>query len=1559
MSICDNLVHPFQSDPGTSQQQRVIDALLTNAPAIDGRKMADLLDYFVQLSTHINYYDEQLNISDWRSFFQKSVPFTLATLIKYNKDSVSSKFELYNKLFDAHPSKQSLQLLLHFIFYYSVNKINTWHTQLKTSDLPVTILMEQLVKDKLQGPLKSFIQYHNTAVKWYKVKRIDFNKLQANEVWGLTEQDLQRIDENFISTGKSKRSRLIALRNNARPLLSSFLDAIQVFSSSSESNIEQSLFPLKEELKKLHTPHLGLLFAFLKLFQHLQSDLNGYTRKHLDFFYRDVLKLKPKEAVADKAHIVFEIQNQLDKYLLKKGLLVKDGKDAKKAEILFSLDDEIVVNKAEVAEVRTLFLDHGSEGTIDFVKGVYMAPDARKADGIKIDFKDSDPKNFPTLGARYSKYQDPEQKFIKPYPAARLGFILASPVLLLNEGYRTVDINLACELKDICNEARRTEAGRSGNCCEDANTNTLAILANDPCRPDQSKLLEAAKLFESVKNILNVKFYYVSKDLIAQAIKKGIASATIKKLFDILKVNHAKICYCPSEEIKYDTLLRVPDFESRFSADELKIVNEIFKPQYPLKISFSGEKSWIEPDLTDAAGNPYDPFVFTSLNTVTGRFNIGIKSILKADKPAVSFYNKEKLKEDFGTEQPLVKIELNDFIKRQFTKTEFESLINKTGGSDRCCLLGTAFEDEYIISLYHFFRNVLVSDTAADKTTIKVTVCGLKNFIVQNDESVQDVNAPIYPFGTRPDIIDFDVNHTVANTVSIPGYPNPVPNPRPNLIGPNFFVGSTEVFLKNWERVCVKINWKDKPVDFNDYYTAHIKRVFPNPGDPANPFEILGLNEQDFQVNLALLQDGKWEKEKSTSGKVFNNTITGDFNRRLFAKENCGPICIDSNPFDHAFFVERRDFPGVGGFLDIHSKFEKIESDSRFGFIRFNLQNQDFLHKDYAYVLARQMMAIGKFPEKGVEGAIYLGTGGAVIVFKDTGTLIVQIETLIIQTAQNAGFTKADAQTIINRLGIVRDPGSPGGVTITNTEFLNQLQNPVNSNNTNATNTKTVADSVVALIALLKPLLSIFKPNGELVDELSVPIPNEPWTPIIKNMALDYTATATITDIDLIHLHPFEQTYKAEEIQLKPTLFPTFCDEGNLFIGLKKLTPGSNVAILFQLAEATADSESEREEIQWYYLDNNQWKELRKGFEVLNDDTNGLTTSGIVKFLMPANMTNENTILPTGLHWIRASIAKNSKAISETIGIHAQAVRVSFTNEEANDKMRLAEPLPALSIAKLKEADSAVKKLIQHYDSFEGRIPEIEGQFYIRVSELLRHKGRAIQKFDYERIVLEAFPQIFKAKCINHSYGLNAHKFKNDFPIAPGYVLVAVIPDLNKMMAGRSFEPRVPVSLLEKIFDYLCKRTSPFVRLKIMNPRYEKIHFCIKVKLYPGKDEVFYKEKLEQDLREFLAPWAVGEYDKLSFGQCVNRSDIVQFLETRDYVDYILELSMADDKSNLPAAKNIIQVCPKTPRSILIAGEIDVCIKQDDCEKWGEGAACANTPAALMDYCGNNDTVIT
>jgi hypothetical protein len=253
-------------------------------------------------------------------------------------------------------------------------------------------------------------------------------------------------------------------------------------------------------------------------------------------------------------------------------------------------------------------------------------------------------------------------------------------------------------------------------------------------------------------------------------------------------------------------------------------------------------------------------------------------------------------------------------------------------------------------------------------------------------------------------------------------------------------------------------------------------------------------------------------------------------------------------------------------------------------------------------------------------------------------------------------------------------------------------------------------------------------------------------------------------------------------------------------------------------------------------------------------------------------------------------------------------------------------------------ADASVKTVSQPYDSFGGEVPEIEQQFYVRVSETLRHKGRAIQAFDYERLALQEFPQLFKVKCINHSFALNAHEYINDFPYAGGYVTLAVIPDLNKLMAGNSYEPKVPVSIIEDINTFIRQRTSPFVRFRAMNPRYEKINFCLKIRLLKGKDENYYKEQVKEDIRNFLAPWAVGDYYKLTFGQCVYRSDIIQFLETRDYMDFISDLRMAreGDAPNGTQPK----ICPDTPRSILIAGEIEVCIDQPDCESWGDYYAC-------------------
>ena len=191
--------------------------------------------------------------------------------------------------------------------------------------------------------------------------------------------------------------------------------------------------------------------------------------------------------------------------------------------------------------------------------------------------------------------------------------------------------------------------------------------------------------------------------------------------------------------------------------------------------------------------------------------------------------------------------------------------------------------------------------------------------------------------------------------------------------------------------------------------------------------------------------------------------------------------------------------------------------------------------------------------------------------------------------------------------------------------------------------------------------------------------------------------------------------------------------------------------------------------------------------------------------------------------------------------------------------------------------------------------------------------------------------------------------------MAPGYVLLAVIPDLNQLKSGLSYEPRVPLSMLEEIQADLQKRASPFVRIKVVNPRYEAVDFCLRIKLKKGKDESFYKRKIQDDIRQFMAPWVVGQYDKLNFGQRVNRSDVIHFLEGLDYLDYIIEFKWRheDDDTQISAGEQL-EIIPISPRSILVAGSIDICIIPLDCPEWARKDRCMNQPNLIIDYCSES-----
>lgn len=1547
MLDCTNLLHPFQHDPGVSQRQRIMDDLLDGSVKIDGRTMADLLNYFVELSRHINYYDRNLAIGDWQPFFQKSLPFSVAAMAGYDRGEAKTRFEMYSKLFDTKPSPQGLQLLLSYTYYGVIDKINKWYTQVKGSDLPVELAIAKLTRDRLRAPINEFVRYAHCAVRWFCIRPLDFTRLLKNDIWDIADPSgVLPCDTELLGSGyQTRRQRLVAVKEKVAGLFTAFVAVIEAISDVASATVEDSLEPLKEEFRQNHAPHLALIFAFLKLFRHLQDDLNTYTRKHLDFFYKDVLKLIAQKARPDQVHLVFEIQNALELHRLSKGLLAKDGKDNNKEDVLFSLDEEIVVNKTQVAEQRTLFLNYETVQEQTYLEGVYMAPDATRADGVKEEFKEGDPKSFATLGAKESKYLDPETKFAKPYPRARLGFILASPVLLLNEGTRTITIKLKCNLDPPCADVK-VSIGAGGGCCDEQDREVEEELV-------YPKFANSTDWYNEIASSINGRYYYFNRDLIADTVKKGMSTTLADKLLRVFLTDRRKQCYCPAEIGRYEVAVPEaaidvdnPDDPGKkaFSQEELDLIKSFFPPRKAIRTWYSGEKEWLEPD---------DPSTL-SLTQAGGEYTLTITSVFSTERPAITFYNPKALKENFNTTLPLVRIELDDTIK----------LLEPIDPTERsCCLSQTERESEHEISLYHFFR-----DLKLNTSLIEVNVCGLKNLVVQNDDSVQDVNSPIFPFGTRP------------------------------KVGASFYVGSKELFSKDWREVYVNAEWKDKPKDFGEYYEHY---SYKNTTFEDGSKEIVNSS---FLTTAYVLDKGLWQPGgqrrlfKSFVGeRARTKPLPPGFPSVPATPEVPAAFCGHGTLPDQvdAYDYTNVSFAGLSPYErrpDLLSPATPYIVSSQYGFLRFTLDGVSFQHNIFPFVLARYMMAYAGLLSLDVIQELVTKAGQAK---KIIDAMIPKINDI----NQHVGHLQGDVANITAHLGTLTAqlglllghinaaaghlPGNPGQALIEVNQALGHFANinnaiaslgadrtsvqdelnllgPLLSNNLPGPFNPNIAAAygVIRLAGELKAIIDFFVDNLKVDPELKDGLPNEPYTPVIKTLSLDYFAVAESDDIDLIHLYPFTDTYKSEEIALRPPLFPTFCDEGSLFLGLKNFTPGSNLNLLFQLAEATADSEEERKEVSWFYLDNNQWKRLRKGFEVVDDATKGLTTSGVIRFALPANMTVENTVMPRNLHWIKAAIPQNSRSVCETIGIHAQAIRATFTNEERNDKQRLSAPLTNNSISKLNEADAAVKKVSQPYESFAGRVPEASSHFYIRVSELLRHKGRAIQRFDYERLVLEEFPQVYRAKCINHSFGLNAHQYFNDFPMAPGYVIMAVIPDLVQLKAAQSFEPRVPVSMLEDIVQFLKSRTSPFVRIRAVNPRYEKVYFGLKVKFYPGKDEVYYKETLIRELREFLAPWAIGDYSKLSFGQCIYRSDIVSFLESRDYLDYILELRMEHEREVMSrpeprrCPEDELSVCPLTPRSILIAGDIDVCVVRQDCEDWGDGA-CEVRKVRIIDYCND------
>ncbi|NEQ54288.1 MAG: hypothetical protein F6K11_29860 [Leptolyngbya sp. SIO3F4] len=422
----------------------------------------------------------------------------------------------------------------------------------------------------------------------------------------------------------------------------------------------------------------------------------------------------------------------------------------------------------------------------------------------------------------------------------------------------------------------------------------------------------------------------------------------------------------------------------------------------------------------------------------------------------------------------------------------------------------------------------------------------------------------------------------------------------------------------------------------------------------------------------------------------------------------------------------------------------------------------------------------------------------------------------------------------------------------------------------------------------------------------------KPYTPVIRSLHFDYEAKAKLTDVQLFQLYPFGGFDRWSE-QGNTALLPQFTHEGELLIGIADLDPPTALPLLFQVAEETADTGLRRTDDfkpMWFYLKDNTWMSLSD--RISSDTTNGLIRSGIINLGIPEEISKANTtILDPTLHWVKVTMPARTRTVCHIIGVHPQAARVTFA-DAGNDPNHLAIPLPAGSIAKLEKPQAAIKGLEQPYPSVDGRIQEPPSQFYTRVSEHLRHKGRAVTIFDYERLVLEKFPDVYKVRCLNH--GQFDDVTNELFELAPGAVTLAVIPDLSQRATINDLQPRVNINRLQAIETYLSSLSSSWATVKVVNPQYEIIRVSFEVKFRSPYDANFgyYRRELDRAIVGFLTPWTVDRGADIHFGGKVYRSAILNFVEEQEYVDYVVNFKMSHNGQD-----DVREALASTARSVL------------------------------------------
>ncbi|WP_248798714.1 baseplate J/gp47 family protein [Pseudomonas sp. MWU13-2105] len=403
-------------------------ALDPDSCKVDERSHRDRLAFAADFAALVVYYDKNNQVAgDWRQFFLKDPAILMAAISKADPGSYYSTFSptmfvpvagligtVAKDAGELDPGEIAQASQLCMLIGNMFVLLNQWFyfiTQAAGAHV-LRAFLKARIEGALAEQLGNMVALQQALSSQYQgqIAPPDIRQFNGFEpVWQASKGDSAARYALGVMSPVEKYEKLKQIYGQVYSVFTQVVEyAQQAF--------------LDCESKPTRYPDTALLMAFSRLMEVQQSEINGLGRKHLDFYYEQVLQQTLRPAQVDQVYVCLGLSPKAELYQLPAGTPFKAGSYADGSDIVFVNDQAEQFNHATLVQLNALF--YADKGP---AAGLYLSTPADVGNLLLADGQGL---------CGWDAFGNAEGI------AVQQGFALASPMLLLQGGTRSIRVEL-------------------------------------------------------------------------------------------------------------------------------------------------------------------------------------------------------------------------------------------------------------------------------------------------------------------------------------------------------------------------------------------------------------------------------------------------------------------------------------------------------------------------------------------------------------------------------------------------------------------------------------------------------------------------------------------------------------------------------------------------------------------------------------------------------------------------------------------------------------------------------------------------------------------------------------------------------------------------------------------------------------------------------------------------------------------------------------------------------------------------------------------------------------